>query len=268
MTQTEVVLIVEPDADSQALFRAHLGTDDSLKMLLTATGAETVEVALKQRPKVILMETQLPDKPGMAIFRQLQGYPRTSHIPVIFLAGGTELLLRNQILSAGAYDVIAKPLDVAEIGLRLRNTLRRTQSDGRLHPETRLPTGSFLIESLANLPKDPPTQQLTLQIAHFEPFKEQYGFIAAREVLNFVSNVICEVIHDDGTTDDFIGHRQENEFIIVTQPDKSPILQTNLKARLDDQLPQFYTFAEREQGYLEIADGKREALMTLVIQAS
>jgi DNA-binding response OmpR family regulator len=267
VSAADIVLIVEPSDDGQALFHAAFDAEESFRMILVSTGAEVLEAALKHRPKLILMEAQLPDKPGMAIFRQLQLYTRTAHIPVIFLAGGTELVLRNQILSAGAYDVIPKPIDVAIISPRLKNALHRARNDGRLHPETRLPTGQFLSTLLSTLPQDPPPQQFSIQVAHYEAFKDQYGFIAAREVIQWVGNAISEVVHELGNPADIIGHRQENDFLIaVTQAAHSDSIQSALTSRLNDQLPQFYNFAERDQGYLEAPDGAHIPLMSLTIQ--
>lgn len=262
----DTILIVEPDPDLLKMFSDHFTAHEPFKVHVARTGDETLPLALKYRPKLILLETQLPDKPGLAVFRELHIYPRTTHIPVMFLAGGTEILLRNQILSVGAYDFIQKPVDVAEISLRIRNALWRSNQEGWLHPDTRLPTGKVVENDLAKLSQQPSFYRLELTLAGYETFKDMYGFIAAKEVMVFAGNVICEVIEELGTPQDFIGHRQEPGFVVVTQPTHGAVIQAALQERLNTSLLQFYGFMDREQGYVEIPDGTGGQLQKPLMQ--
>lgn len=261
----DTILIVEPDASLLALLTAHFAASQDFSFYTAATGQEALTAALKHRPKLILLETQLPDKAGLAVLRELRQHPRTQHIPVIFLAGGTEIFLQNQILAEGADDFVQKPFDVAELTLRIRNLLRRSHAEETIHPISRLPTGASIDLAIEKMKAG--AVQIWLSIEHFDAFKDVYGFVTANEVLSYVSNVISDAVTELGTGEDFIGHRNEAKFVILTQAQAASRIAEQLQTRLDAQLPQFYSFMEREQGYVEVPDGSggqaRKPLMRL-----
>jgi len=249
MTVSEdAILIVEPDDGLLASFAAHFETKQDFKFYAVKTAAETRDAVLKYRPRLILMEMQLPDQPGLTLFKDLQSMPRTAHIPVIFLGGGAEIFLQKQALEAGAYDFIAKPVDVAELSLRIRNALQHTHA--ALHPETRLPSGRMIETAIENARRDPQQVVLTLTIQNYAVFKDLYGFVVASELVIYLGNVLSEA----STPEDFVGHRREVEFIIITSAQRSESLRQTLEKRIAEQLPQFHNFMEREQGYMEMSD--------------
>jgi DNA-binding response OmpR family regulator len=270
--QADYILIVEPDDDLLKTLTAYFASKDSFKFHTVQQGSEILEAALKHRPKLILMETKLPDRPGLEVYRDLKLYPRTAHIPVIFLAGGTEVFLQNQILEAGAYDFIEKPFDVAEIGLRIQNALRRSRRDGSLHPNTRLPIGSIVQQAVENLAQKVSYYHLKIKIKGFGVFKDRYGFMSSNEVTIYAGNVIAEVVTEHGSPEDFVGHGDEDEFVVITTPERGPKIREAIEARVNSQLPQFYNFMDREQGYIEITveggETRQEPLMTLEFEVN
>jgi CheY-like chemotaxis protein len=244
------ILIVEPDESLRQLFDAALSDFSRFQV---ADGEAVHEAVLKHRPEAILIETQLPDIPGLEVFRRIREVPRMAHIPFIFMGSGTELLLKNKILEAGAYDFVQKPLDMVELALRLQTAIERTRNEGLFHPQTRLPTGDYIGEQLANLPED--FYLIELWIEGFQSFRDVYGFVSAADVVRYVGNVMADVVLEYGAPNDFIGHYGDDKFIILTNSQVGPRLYGRLKKRLDSQLPQFYTFTDREQGYIELESG-------------
>ena len=270
--QADYILIVEPDDDLLKTLTAYFASKDNFKFHTVQKGSEILDAALKHRPKLILMETKLPDRPGLEVYRDLKMYPRTAHIPVIFLAGGTEVFLQNQILEAGAYDFIEKPFDVAEIGLRIQNALRRSSRDGSLHPNTRLPVGNPVKQAIENLAQKVSYYHLTVKIKGFAAFKDRYGFMSSNEVTVYAANVIADVVTEHGSPEDFVGHGDEAEFVVITMPEKGPKIREEIEKRVNSQLPQFYSFIDREQGYMEVAgegeETRQESLMTLEFEVN
>jgi CheY-like chemotaxis protein len=260
--QNDYILIVEPDHEQLHLMTAYFAEHEQFKFYTARTGSETLKTALKHRPKLILMEIQLPDKSGLSVLRELQSYPRTAHIPVLYLGGGIQMVLQSQALAAGAYDFIQKPLDVAEIAPRVRNALRRVNQVGVVHPETRLPTAEQLQQSLGTW-GGKPHFRLDLRLAHYQAFKEVYGFINAREVMLFLGNIISDAVAERGQAEDLIGHVGEVEFVIITSPDSAGPIREQIQARLLPQLPQFYSYVDQEAGCLRAEDDQEYPLMTL-----
>lgn len=256
--QSEHILIVEPDTDALLLIETYLNSAGFICMS-ALTGSDAIQIALKERPRLILIETQLPDQAGLAVFRRLRNYTRTMHIPFIFLASGREIILQNQILEAGAHDFIIKnPLDVQEIGLRIRNTLRRSRYESPLHPLTRLPTQEMIEQALAQS-KGWQQTIMDIRLRAFDTFREIYGFMAADELLIFVSNVINDVVNEVGQAEDFAGHVGETDFMIVTEAGRDAPIRRALEERLSNRLAQFHSFIERDQGYVEVLDSSGQS---------
>ncbi|MBZ0305930.1 MAG: response regulator [Anaerolineae bacterium] len=251
---TETILIAEPDENLLLMFKTYF-EHEAYRVYVLTQGKEVLDAMLKRRPSILLMETQMPDRSGLSVFEELKTFPRISYTPVIFMAGGTEIVLQNRILEAGAYDFVQKPVDLPELNLRIRNALRR--SDGHIHPQTRLPTGKQIDEALQNMQKNiKDYYRLELRVENFDTFKDLYGFVTAKEVITYIGNVISDSVIELGAPKDFVGHRDESRFVVITTRSVGPRLYGHLKKRLDSQLPQFYNFVEREQGYVELADGK------------
>jgi len=57
-----------------------------------------------------------------------------------------------------------------------------------------------------------------------------------------------------GTPDDFIGHKDDTEFVVITDLAHGPQLRDLLENRFNEEVLSFYGFMEREQGYSEVPD--------------
>ncbi|HLA42948.1 MAG TPA: response regulator, partial [Aggregatilineales bacterium] len=256
--ENDYILIVEPDADLLRSFTAYFDSAAEFKYYTASTGKETLASALQYRPKVIVLETQLPDTSGLMVFRELQLYPRTTHIPVIFLAGGREVLLQKQILEAGAHDFVQKPIDTAELMLRIRNTLRHIAQ--HVHPDTRLPGGKLVQEAIARMTQAGKSfYYIRVTIKDFDTLRDLHGFITAREVIIFAASVLSDVISEYGTAEDYLGHENDEVFAVITTPARGSAIEEQIKTRLESTLPQFYNFMERDQGYVEVPDESNDS---------
>jgi DNA-binding response OmpR family regulator len=262
------LLIVEPDTALMAMITAYFA-EEGFQFATAHTGEEALQIALKQRPRVILMETQLPDRAGLSVFRDLRRYPRTGHIPVIFLAGGTEIFLQNQILEEGGHDVIQKPFDIAELGLRIKNALRTSNQDQgiKTHILTRLPTGEGVARAIESTAWQDNFYMINLSIKGFDTFKDLNGFVSANEVIVFAANEISDVVVEFGEPEDFVGHLDEASFIVITNREHGSQIQQEIHRRLNNHLPQFHSFIERDRGYVEVPDNngkvQQQALMSV-----
>ena len=249
------ILIIEEDEQIGAALAAHFVKED-YEALSSATGAEGVQMALAQRPSLILLAAQLSDQSGLDVFQSLRDTPRTAHIPVMVLAGRGEVALQNQVLEAGAYDFLEKPVDVDILTLRVRNALRRAEREGLTEPRTGLPTGRLIAEHADSLASTPGWYRINLKIDEFNTFRDLYGFVTANEALRFAGNLICQVVQEQGEEQDFVGHETgAEEFVVFTTQAKGSTLRQQLVQRLREELAQFYNFMERDQGYVLIDDG-------------
>jgi len=78
----------------------------------TAGDAEQALQALEEfRPRLILMDLQLPGMDGLELTRQLKSDPTTADIPIVALTAYAMVGDAERARAAGCDDYITKPLD-------------------------------------------------------------------------------------------------------------------------------------------------------------
>lgn len=75
------------------------------------TGEEGVEMALKERPDLILMDIQLPGIDGLETTRRIRASKVDGDVPIIALTSYALVGDREQVLDAGCTGYIEKPIN-------------------------------------------------------------------------------------------------------------------------------------------------------------
>ncbi len=88
---------------------------------------------------------------------------------------------------------------------------------------------------------------LVVSLANLEGFREIYGFVASDDVLRAVSLMIQNVMRRIGNLGDFLGHLGPTDFVLVTSPEKAPLLKERIRTQLEQSLEYFYPIKDREQ---------------------
>lgn len=104
------ILIVDDNPINLKLVRVLLAMEGY--EVRTATDAEEALAVLASfRPRVILMDIQLPGMDGLELARRLKTDPLTSHISVIAVTAFAMKGDEERARAAGCDDYIAKPID-------------------------------------------------------------------------------------------------------------------------------------------------------------
>jgi CheY-like chemotaxis protein len=75
-------------------------------------GGLGMELALRHKPDLILLDLHLPDIPGARLFERLRANPVTRDIPVVVVSADATERQVKRLLDAGAVDYLTKPLDL------------------------------------------------------------------------------------------------------------------------------------------------------------
>ncbi len=118
------ILIVEDEQDIAELIGFNLQRA-GFEVLKAHDGIEGTEMALRERPDLIVLDLMLPGRDGYAVFRELRRDPRGVGIPVIMLTARAQTEDRIQGLEAGADDYLTKPFSPKELLLRVQAILKR-----------------------------------------------------------------------------------------------------------------------------------------------
>jgi PAS domain S-box-containing protein len=113
-----VILYIEDNHANVRLLQRLLGRRSAVRLLTASRGDEGIELALSERPDLILLDLHLPDLPGEEVLRRLWADPRTRSRPVAVLSADATSSQRQRMLASGAIAYLTKPLDVSQL-LRL-----------------------------------------------------------------------------------------------------------------------------------------------------
>lgn len=106
---------------------------DRLKMrgydVVTATdGEEGIEMALAEKPDLILLDIVMPKLDGNATLDRLRRLKETQGIPVFMLTARSQAEDVTRATSAGAVDYVVKPFDLVALLEKIETVLSGTKT--------------------------------------------------------------------------------------------------------------------------------------------
>lgn len=117
------ILIVDDERNDRTLLElllAPLGYD----VVTAASGEQALAMVAVRPPDLILLDVLLPGMSGPEVAEALKREPSTKHIPIIMVTALDDRHARMLGLRAGAEEFLSKPVDRAELSVRVRNLLR------------------------------------------------------------------------------------------------------------------------------------------------
>jgi CheY-like chemotaxis protein len=117
----EKVLVVDDERQIRNLLKEFL-TNEAYEVILASNGKEAIELTDKEHPDVILLDLKMPGIDGIEVCKRLKEEPKTQFIPIIVITGYVD----NKIhaIEAGADDFVHKPVNLTELGFRVKSILR------------------------------------------------------------------------------------------------------------------------------------------------
>jgi CheY-like chemotaxis protein len=108
------ILYVEDNDDNVYVIRGRLARAGHT-VLVAIDGQQGIDLAIAERPDLVLMDLSLPVLDGWEATRRLKAAPETKHIPVIALSAHAMAGDREKALAAGCDDFDTKPVDFARL---------------------------------------------------------------------------------------------------------------------------------------------------------
>lgn len=241
------ILIVEDDLDLAEMLNAYFRVQN-YDVLTAAWGRDALDISQDVNLSLVVLDIRLPDIDGYEVCRQLRLQRRTHNVPVIFLTEKRDRVDKLQGLELGVVDYITKPFDIQELRLRVRNAIARVARQASTNPVTDLPENDLIEEKLTELLSAPESWALLLiGLTRLSDFREEYGFVAADDVLRAVTLMIRNAVREYGREEDFIGHLGPEEFIIISAPEKIEQIRERIETRIRQSREYFYPLKDRER---------------------
>jgi PAS domain S-box-containing protein len=117
------VLIVDDERDNRQLLEVML-RPEGFELLTAASGEEALALVAQHHPDLILLDIMMPGLDGYQVTSRIKADPATRNIPIIMVTAFDDRHARMLGLNAGAEDFLSKPVDRAELSVRVRNLLR------------------------------------------------------------------------------------------------------------------------------------------------
>ena len=117
------ILIVDDEPQNRKLLEALLRPEGYVT--ITANSGEEALASVRIRPPdLILLDVMMPGMDGYEVAKRLKTKPATLHIPIVMVTAQTDPSALIDGLNAGAEEFLTKPVNRAELWLRVRNLLR------------------------------------------------------------------------------------------------------------------------------------------------
>ncbi len=146
-------------------------------------GEQAIEMALKEKPDLILLDVMLPKMDGFSVCRKLR---QSISTPILMLTAKEEEVDKVLGLELGADDYITKPFSHRELMARIKANIRRiTLEDEDMSKESMVSCGGIEIDvDRYEIKRDEVTIELTLREFELVKFLALHqGQIFSRENL-------------------------------------------------------------------------------------
>jgi CheY-like chemotaxis protein len=117
------ILIADDNEPNVELLEAYLNGLDA-ETAIAVDGQDTLEKVAAFRPDLILLDIMMPKLSGFEVCKQVKTNPATRRIMVLMVTALNELGDIERAVDAGTDDFLSKPVNKAELLIRVENMLK------------------------------------------------------------------------------------------------------------------------------------------------
>jgi CheY-like chemotaxis protein len=122
----DAILIAESSVPVATVIQVVLAKE-GYKVIQAKDGLEALKMAISERPRLIITDSDLPRMDGYGLLRAIKANPMTSEIPIIMLTSKASLEEEQRALEFGFSDFIPKPVQPLRLASRVNHILELTK---------------------------------------------------------------------------------------------------------------------------------------------
>lgn len=119
---TKILLVEDNEMNRDMLSRRLIKR--GFEVLIAVDGQAGVDMAISEKPDLILMDMSLPVIDGWSATRKLRGNESTKNIPIIALTAHAMEGEREKAIDAGCNDFETKPVDLPKLLGKIEGALK------------------------------------------------------------------------------------------------------------------------------------------------
>ncbi|MCW9033121.1 MAG: PAS domain S-box protein [Rhodospirillales bacterium] len=121
------ILYVEDNPANMDLMKLIISRINGLTFLSAKEGKTGIEIAIKEKPDVIILDINLPGIDGFGVLKRLQNFPETKNTPILALSASAMPTEVEKGIAAGFRQYLAKPLKVTETLNAIKNAIEENK---------------------------------------------------------------------------------------------------------------------------------------------
>jgi len=217
---------------------------EGYRVLLAADGPQGLDLFRSQEVDLVLLDLNLPGKPGLEVCREIKEASAAAFVPVIIVTDHGDIESKVKGLKIGADDYLPKPFDMDELVARTRAMLRikDTEDRARQMAVTDEVTGLYkrrflsrrLAEELAGACRHRiPVGCILLDLDQFDEINGRFG----RDFGDFVLRTVARCVRESAREEDIVAYCGGGEFAVVLRNAKVEgccTLAEHLRTRIAD----------------------------------
>jgi len=124
----EKILIVEDNPLNMRLIEMTLRLK-GYELLKATDGEEALNMAIREKPDLIIMDLNLPKVSGLEVTKELRQMPAFNHIPIIAVTAHAMKGDMKKIIEAGCDAYLPKPINTHQLPRVVAEMLRQRQKN-------------------------------------------------------------------------------------------------------------------------------------------
>lgn len=126
------LLIVASDPTLVSQLRRQLREWGFRQFQTSVRASETLALVQREPADLLLLDCVTSDSQGLLLLQEIRGMRSARELPVLLMVSTAATATRHRAIELGVSDFVSKPIDPAELGLRVQNTLQLAQQQIRL----------------------------------------------------------------------------------------------------------------------------------------
>lgn len=191
------MLVVEDEPEIAELLRFHLARE-GFDVTIVQSGRAALRRIETDTPDLVLLDLMLPDLDGLEVCRRLKQRAETRHLPILIVSAKGEEADIVAGIELGANDYVTKPFSPRVLMARVKNILRRHDTEGA---DAHEPANAITLSNGA-LVIDPDRYVVTAQGKPIELTATEFGilqFLAKHPGFVRTRDQIISAVHGDDT---------------------------------------------------------------------